>query len=172
MCTLVVDARLKCREFRLMIMIVIMIMIIQTLYQKFTDVVIPPFIVDSTWCHLEWKIKSSFCVFVHWYIDRFSKDNSSALMMANWALGDTSDLFAHFQKFTISFDVALPLLRASPMKLKTTWWTWFNTQAQGRLTRFPKKAHWCINWIVLAISLKRKIYWLETCLNKIYMYSD
>lgn len=167
MCTLVVDARLKSREFCLMIMI--MIIIIQTLYQKFTDVVIPPFIVDSTWCHLEWKIKSSFCVFVHWYIDRF---NSLALMMANWALGDTSDLFAHFQKFTISFDVALPLLRASPMKLKTTWWTWFNTQAQGRLTRFPKKAHWCINWIVLAISLKRKIYWLETCLNKIYMYSD
>ena len=76
--SLVVDARQKSREFCLMIMI--MIIIIQTLYQKFTDVVIPPFIVDSTWCHLEGKIKSSFCVFVHWYIDRF---NSSALMMAN-----------------------------------------------------------------------------------------
>ena len=46
--SLVVDARLKSREFCL----TIMIMIIQTLYQKFTDVVIPPFIVDSTWCHL------------------------------------------------------------------------------------------------------------------------
>ena len=50
--SLVVECyRLKSREFCLMIMIVIMI--IQTLYQKFTDVVIPPFIVDSTWCHLE-----------------------------------------------------------------------------------------------------------------------